>query len=206
MSVGNWGSGSGLAQGQPGCQHGGHRPPGRTPPAPTTCVLPGRPLSAWGRPSSGAVSRSCVCEPPWTHAHTCPWGPALLLQKRDGVASHWHPLHTEGSKVVKCFLSARLFPKRSVQIDSPHSGPHEVCSVVTSILQMRTLRPRETVCSGEDPNPVRLAPESDPLSCLDGRTPTPVPGQALSRFFLVGPVGLATTDRPLQGQTQPLSP
>ena len=59
------------------------------------------------------------------------------------------------------------------------------------------------VCSDKDPNPVSLAPESDPLSCLDVRTPTPVPGQALSGFFLMGPEGLAIADRPLQGQTQP---
>lgn len=59
------------------------------------------------------------------------------------------------------------------------------------------------VCSDKDPNPVSLAPESDPLSCLDVRTPAPVPGQALSGLFLMGPVGLAIADHALQGQTRP---
>lgn len=38
------------------------------------------------------------------------------------MVTHWHPLHKRKSKVVKCFLCTRLFPKRSVQIDLPHSG------------------------------------------------------------------------------------
>ena len=92
-------------------------------PDPNHMRAPGTtPLSAWGRPSGGAVSRSCVCESPWTHVHMCPRGPALLLQERDEVATHWHPLHKKKSKVMECLLCARPFPKRSMQIDSPHSG------------------------------------------------------------------------------------